>query len=146
VLGQLACLTGAALYAGAAIHGKRLSHISAAVAAAGTMTWAVIVLVPAAIVLERPWMVVPGIGVAVAVLALSILCTGVALLVYFRLVQTLGSLGVASQSYLRAGVGVLLGTSLLGERLGLALAIGLTAAVLGVALINWPGRECGTDT
>jgi drug/metabolite transporter (DMT)-like permease len=37
---------------------------------------------------------------------------------------------------------VLLGTFLLGERLSLALAIGLTAAVLGVALINWPLREC----
>ena len=141
VLGQLACLTGAALYAGAAIYGKRFGHVSAAVAAAGTMTWATIVLVPAALVLEEPWTLVPDVGVIVAVLALSILCTGVALLVYFRLAQTLGSLGVASQSYLRAGVGVLLGAVLFRERLSLPLAIGLAAAFLGVALINWPARR-----
>src|SRR6185437_1140133 len=116
VLGQLACLAGAALYAGAAIHGERLSHVSPAVAAAGTMTWAVIVLVPMAIVLERPWAVLPSAEALAAALALSILCTGVALLIYFRLTQTLGPLGVASQSYLRAGVGVILGVYLLGER------------------------------
>jgi drug/metabolite transporter (DMT)-like permease len=141
VLGQLACLTGAALYAGAAIYGKRFSHLSVAATAAGTMSWATIVLVPAALVVEKPWTLVPDARVIVAVLALSMLCTGLALLIYFRLAQTLGSLDVASQSYLRAGVGVLLGVLFLGERLSPPLAIGLAAAVLGVALINWPTRE-----
>jgi len=141
VLGQLACLTGAVLYAGAAIYGKRFSHLSVAATAAGTMSWATIVLVPAALVVEKPWTLVPDARVIVAVLALSMLCTGLALLIYFRLAQTLGSLDVASQSYLRAGVGVLLGVLFLGERLSPPLAIGLAAAVLGVALINWPTRE-----
>lgn len=138
VVGQLACLTGAALYAGAAIHGKRFGHISAAATAAGTMTWAAVVLVPAALLLEKPWTLSPDAAAVAATLALSIFCTGVALLVYFRLVQTLGSLGVASQSYLRAVVGVLLGLVVLGETLSLSIIIGLAAAVLGVALINWP--------
>jgi len=56
-------------------------------------------------------------------------------------VQTLGSLGVASQGYLRAGVGVLLGAVLLGEVPSPPVAIGLAAAILGVALINWPARS-----
>ncbi len=141
VVGQLACLTGAALYACAAIHGRRLKRISPTVAAAGTMTWAALVLVPAALLLQRPWHLRPDLAVLAATVALSILCTGVALLVYFRLVKTLGSLGVASQSYLRAGVGVLLGYVFLGERLTAPVAIGLAAAVFGVALINWPISE-----
>lgn len=37
VAGQLACLIGAALYACAAIHGKRFGHLSDVVTAAGTM-------------------------------------------------------------------------------------------------------------
>lgn len=139
VLGQLACLTGAALYAGAAIYGRRFSHLSAAATAAGTMSWATIVLVPAALLVEKPWTLHPDAPVLAAVFTLSLLCTGLALLIYFRLAQTLGSLGVASQSYLRAVVGVLLSVVFLGERLSPPLAIGLAAAVLGVALINWPG-------
>ncbi len=141
VAGQMACLAGAALYAGAAIYGRRFAHISAAATAAGTMTWATVVLVPAALVLEKPWTLAPGQGAVAATLVLSIFCTGVALLVYFRLVQTLGSLGVASQSYLRAGIGMLLGVLLLGETLSLPVAIGLAAAIAGVALINWPMRS-----
>ena len=69
------------------------------------------------------------------------LCTGVALLLYFRLVRTIGSMGVASQSYLRAGVGVILGIMLLGETIALPAAIGIAAAIIGVALINWPARK-----
>ena len=54
VAGQIACLLGAALYGCAAIYGKRFGHISAAVTATGTMIWASVVLVPAALVIETP--------------------------------------------------------------------------------------------
>ena len=140
VAGQVACLVGAALYAGAAIYGKRFGHISALATAAGTMIWATAVLVPLALVLDRPWTLTPGATALAATAVLSILCTGVALLVYFRLVRTLGSMGVASQSYLRAGIGVILGIVFLGETFTLPVAAGLCAAIVGVALINWPSR------
>lgn len=140
VAGQVACLVGAALYAGAAIYGKRFGHISALATAAGTMIWATVVLVPLALVLDRPWTLAPGATALAATAVLSILCTGVALLVYFRLVRTLGSMGVASQSYLRAGIGVILGIVFLGETFTLPVAAGLCAAIAGVALINWPSR------
>ena len=140
VAGQLACLLGAALYGCAAIYGKRFGHISATATAAGTMIWACAILVPSAIIVEQPWSLAPGAAAILSALALSFLCTGVALLIYFRLVRTIGSLGVASQAYLRAGVGVLLGMLFLGEHLTFAVAIGLFAAVLGVALINWPKK------
>lgn len=73
-----------------------------------------------------------------AALALAVACTGVALLIYFRLVRTIGSMGVASQSYLRAGIGVVLGVLFLGERISLSVAAGLMAAIAGVVLINGP--------
>ena len=138
VAGQIACLIGAVLYAGGAIYGKRFSNISAVATATGTMIWASIVLVPLALILDRPWTLTLSTKASVATGVLSIVCTGVALLIYFRLVRTLGSMGVASQSYLRAGIGVLLGIVFLGETFTLPVALGLGAAVLGVALINWP--------
>lgn len=141
VAGQVACLVGAALYAGAAIYGKRFNHISAVATATGTMIWASLVLVPFALVLDRPWTLAPSPTALVATAILSILCTGVALLIYFHLVRTLGSMGVASQSYLRAGIGVVLGIALLDETFTLPVAAGLCAAIAGVALINWPARR-----
>lgn len=140
VAGQIACLVGAALYAGAAIYGKRFGHISAVATATGTMIWASVVLVPLALLLDRPWSLTPSLTALAATAILSIICTGVALLVYFRLIRTLGSMGVASQSYLRAGIGVVLGILLLGETFTLPVAAGLCAATAGVALINWPTR------
>ncbi len=141
VAGQLAALTGAVLYAFAAIYGKNFAHLSATATAAGTMLWASVILVPASIVLEQPWSLSPSLPAAGATLALGFFCTGIALLIYFRLVKTIGSMGVASQSYLRAGVGVVLGMIVLGEQITLVIGVGLLAAVLGVAAINFPLRS-----
>jgi drug/metabolite transporter (DMT)-like permease len=138
VAGQLACLAGAILYAGAAIYGKRFGSLGALATAAATMLLASVVLVPVALIVEQPWLLTPSLKSIVATLVLSIFCTGVALLIYFRLIQTLGSMGVASQAYLRAGVGVVLGMALLGERLTVSVSVGLAAAMAGVFLINWP--------
>ncbi|MFH1806463.1 MAG: EamA family transporter [Pseudomonadota bacterium] len=140
VAGQAAVLLGAVLYAGAAIYGRRFSHLPATVTAAGTMIWASICLVPASFVLEHPWRLAPSINAILATLVLSVFCTGIALLLYFRLVRTLGSMGVASQSYLRAGIGVMLGLFFLGETLTPMMAAGICAALLGVAAINLPVR------
>ena len=145
VAGQVACLAGAALYAGSAIFGKQFSHVSAVATAAGTMIWASVVLVPIALFIDRPWTLAPSVNALAAAAVLSILCTGVALLIYFRLVRTLGSMGVASQSYLRAGIGVILGIVFLDETLSLPVAVGLGAAIVGVTLINWPSKIVNTN-
>lgn len=143
VIGQLATLAGALLYAGAAIYGKRFARLPATVTAAGTMIWASVCLVPLCLVLDRPWTLAPSLEAIAAALTLSIFGTAIALQIYFRLVRTLGSMGVASQSYLRAGIGVALGITFLGEQITPTLALGLGAAILGVAAINLPCRTRG---
>lgn len=140
VAGQLAAIAGAILYACAAIYGKRFSHISATATAAGTMICASAVLVPASLMLEQPWTLMPSAKAVAAASALSVLCTGCALLIYFRLLRTLGSMGTASQAYLRAGFGVALGVIFLGEQITPVIGLGLVAAIIGVAAINLPAR------
>ncbi|MBZ0215631.1 MAG: DMT family transporter [Fimbriimonadaceae bacterium] len=71
-----------------------------------------------------------------AIAVLAVFCTGAALLLYFRLVKTLGPMGVASQSYLRSGISVILGVVILGEHFPPTIFAGLVATILGVALIN----------
>ncbi len=141
VIAQIAVVGGAVLYACAAIHGKRFAHLPSTVTAACTMICAAACLLPASLLIDKPWTLNPSGLSILATLILSILCTGIALLLYFRLVNTLGSLGVASQAYLRVGIGVLLGVLVLGETVTPVMAAGLVAAVCGVAMINLFGRS-----
>ncbi|TAG06152.1 MAG: EamA family transporter [Betaproteobacteria bacterium] len=140
-LAQAAVLFGAFLYACAALNGKRLAHLSPLVTATGTMLWAALTLVPLSIVIDQPWTIRPSLNAMLAATTLSLLCTGVALIVYFRLIKTLGPMGVASQSYLRAGISVLLGLVVLGEQLSPTVLMGLVIIIAGVAMINVPQKK-----
>lgn len=140
VAAQLAVLLGAFLYGCAAINGKRFGQLPPTVTAAAVMLCATAVLLPAAVVVDRPWTLRPSALSLAAAIILAVFCTALALLLYFRLVRTLGSMGVASQAYLRAGVSVILGILLLGESFRPAVGLGLVAVILGVAAINLPRR------
>ena len=136
IAGQAAALAGAALYACAALYGRRFAHLPASIIAASAMIWTAACLTPAAFVFEDPLSLSPSATAVVSTLALGVFCTGFAMLLYFRLIKTLGPAGVASQAYLRAGLGVMIGVVLFGEVFTLTIAAGLLAAIVGVALIN----------
>lgn len=140
-LAQGAVLAGAILYAIAVMHGRHFAGLHPVVTAAGTMTAASAVLIPASLALEAPWRLAPSATALVAAGALGVLSTALALTIYFRLIHTLGPLGTASQAYLRAGLSVALGMAILGERPDALTAAGLATAILGVVLINWPARR-----
>ena len=137
-LAQAAVLAGAVLYAFAALYGRRFARLPPVVTAAGTMIVASLVLIPMALVFEDPGRMTPSLMSLAAASALGLFCTGLALLLYFRLIKTLGPVGVASQAYLRAGVAVVLGILFLGESFSVTIALGIGLALSGVLLINWP--------
>ncbi|MEM1297852.1 MAG: EamA family transporter [Pseudomonadota bacterium] len=141
VAAQGAVLAGSMLYAFAALNGGRFAHLPPVITAAGTMLVAAVVLIPASLVLEQPWTLSPSAKSLAAASALGLLCTGLAMFLYFRLLRTLGPLGAASQAYLRAGVAVVLGMVILGETLDAFTALGIATALAGVILINWPGAR-----
>jgi drug/metabolite transporter (DMT)-like permease len=62
------------------------------------------------------------------------------MIIYFRLIKTIGSMGAASQAYLRSGFGVALGVFILGDVVTPLMGLGMAAAILGVVLINWPKK------
>jgi drug/metabolite transporter (DMT)-like permease len=68
--------------------------------------------------------------------ALAAFSTAAALLIYFRLVKTIGSMGVASQSYLRTVVAIGVGVVLLGESLTPSLTAGAAVSIVGMVMIN----------
>jgi len=65
-------------------------------------------------------------------LALAVFSTSLALVIFFRLIETLGSLATTAQAYLRVPVGVAIGLIFLGESLAPTAAIGLILVVTGV--------------
>jgi len=136
VAGQLAILAGALFYALAAIYGRRFHDQPAVVTAAGTMIWATVFLCPLALAVDEPWSFDVSLRSAAAAGALALLSTAGALLIYFRLLRTLGSLGVTSQSYLRSMVAVAVGVYFLGESFTPGLAVGMVIIVLSMILIH----------
>jgi drug/metabolite transporter (DMT)-like permease len=133
---QVAVVLGAVFYAFAALNGKTIANLSPSVTAAGTLFWGAIMLVPLSLIVDKPWTLSPSAASVTAATTLAIFCTCVAFTLYFRLMQTLGAAGVASQSYLRVGVSVMIGVLLMGERISPTMWVGLFAAVLGVVMIN----------
>ena len=73
-----------------------------------------------------------------ALIGLSVFSTALALVIYFRLVHTLGSVGVTSQAYLRVPIGVAIGVVFLGEQLTLVALLGLAGVIIGVAAMTAP--------
>lgn len=140
VLGQLACVTGAMIYALATFWGRRFAGIPPLAVATGTMLCAAVTLWPLALIFESPLTLSPGAGALAAWAVLAFFCTGLALLLYFHLLGSLGPLGVASQAYLRQAVGVGLGIAILGERPGAIVFAGVALAIIGVILVNRPAR------
>jgi drug/metabolite transporter (DMT)-like permease len=99
-----------------------------------------LVLLPVSLVAERPWTIAPSAESVLALLALSVFSTALAFALYFRLVRTLGSVGVTAQSYLRVPVGVAIGIAFLGESLTPSRLAGLACVVAGVAAMLAPKR------
>lgn len=78
----------------------------------------------------------PTLGVWAAVAALGVLCTGVAYLIYFRLVQDMGPISALSVTFLVPVFGILWGVLFLDEQIGWSTVIGAVVVLAGTALTN----------
>jgi drug/metabolite transporter (DMT)-like permease len=136
--GQAAIVLASVSSAAAAIQGRRLSDMSPELAAAGTLTCGAIILVPLCFVVEAPFHSTPSAGSIAALLFNAFVATALRSVIYFRLLRTIGSMGTTSVSYLKPAVGVLIGSTLMGEELTWPVVTGLLAILLGVAAISQP--------
>jgi drug/metabolite transporter (DMT)-like permease len=90
---------------------------------------------------DRPWTLAPSLSSVLALLGLAVFSTAIAFVIYFRLIQTLGSVGTTAQAYLRVPIGVALGVVVLGESLSPTAWVGLACVVMGVAAMTIPARK-----
>jgi drug/metabolite transporter (DMT)-like permease len=137
-LAELACVGGAFSYAIAGVIGVRFAKVTPLVPAAGTTLLAAVVMIPLALALEHPWTIEPSTRSMVAVAASAVFSTGLAMVVYFKLLSTVGSIAMSSQAYLRILVGVGLAIVFLGETPTFSMWVGLCLVVAGVVAMTLP--------
>lgn len=143
LLAQGAIVLATLCYAGAAIFGRVFKGQDPVMPAAGALLCGAAVLLPVSLAVDRPWTLTPSWDSLLALVALSVFSTALAFVLYFRLVQTLGSVPTTAQAYLRVPIGVGIGALLLGEALEPNMLAGCAAVVVGVAAMSIPARRRG---
>ncbi|MRW92161.1 EamA family transporter [Duganella sp. FT80W] len=78
----------------------------------------------------------PTVGIMAAVLALAVLCSGVAYLIYFRLIQDVGPSSALTVTFLSPLFGILWGVLFLGETVGWYTFAGAAIVITGTALVT----------
>ncbi len=140
LISQLAIIAATISYAGAAIFGRSFKGLDPLVPAAGSLLCGTALLIPASIVIDRPWTLEPSTSSLLALFGLSVFSTALAFAIYFRLIHTLGSVGTTAQSYLRVPIGVGIGVLFLGESLGPTAWIGFICVFIGVVAMTMPAK------
>jgi len=141
LVAQLAIVAATISYAAAAIFGKGFKNLDPMMPAAGSMLCGAVILIPVSLVVDRPWTLAPSAHSLLALLGLAVFSTALAFVIYFRLINTLGTVGTTSQAYLRVPIGVGIGVLFLGESLASTAWIGLICVIAGVAAMTLPGRK-----
>jgi drug/metabolite transporter (DMT)-like permease len=134
VTAQAAVLAGALCYAANSIMSRRLIATDFLVASTAVLIVASLVIVPLALLIDRPWGLAPSMGSAAAIVWLGIGPTALATLLYFRLIAAAGPTFMSLVNYLSPMVALLAGVTLLGEQPGTTAVAGLGLILLGIAL------------
>ena len=141
-LAVLAMLVATFCYGLSALIGRSFQGIDPIVSATCQLTAASLMLLPFALAIDRPWTVpMPGATALGAALALAILSTAVAYVLFFHLIARAGATNTILVTLLIPVSGVILAWLLLGEVLAWGEAAGMALIGFGLAVID--GRVLG---
>lgn len=138
LLAQLAIMLATLSFAFGTVNGRNLRHHDPMVLTAGSVLFGGVLLLPFSLVLEQPWTLAPSPASLVALVVMAATGTAVGLLIFYRLVVTIGPIATNSSSYLRIPFGVGLSIVLLGEQVPPSLWSGLVLVVAGIVAMTAP--------
>lgn len=127
-----AALLATACYGIATTYARKTSHVDSFPNAHGSMWAASLIIVPA--LPFAPIATAPSAGVMLAVVALGVVCTGIAFLLYFRLVKDIGGTSTLTVTFLIPVFGILWGHLFLGEAVTPSMIAGSLVVIAGTAL------------
>lgn len=120
--------------------GKGLEPLTLAI---GQQLGASVVLLPLAVIFAPRHL--PSPAAIYSVIGLSLLCTSVAYLMYFRLIRNVGAVKTVSVTFLVPIFGIMWGAIFLDEPLYVNTIVGLFIILLSVMLVNRKGRLKRSD-
>jgi drug/metabolite transporter (DMT)-like permease len=138
VLAELAVVAACVSYALSSVWGRRFRALGVdpVTAAAGTLSASSLLLLPLAATLERPWTLPPpGWAALAAILALALLSTALAYVIFYRVLATAGT-NVMLVTLLIPVSAILFGTLFLGERLHVLDFAGMALIGLGLTFVD----------
>ena len=139
VLAQLAILGAALSYAFAGVFGRRFKEmgVDPVMTATGQVTASSLILLPAMLLIDRPWeLAMPSIATIACLLALAILSTALAYILYFRVLAAAGATNLLIVTFLVPVSAILLGVGFLNEVLETKHLVGMALIGLGLAFID----------
>ncbi|BAI73028.1 ABC transporter [Azospirillum sp. B510] len=139
LLPQLAVLCAALSYSFAGIFGRRFKNmgVSPLVTATGQVTASTLMLVPVALLTDRPWTLpMPGAATWGAVIGIALLSTALAYVIFFRVLASAGATNLMLVTFLIPVSAILLGSLFLGERLAVRHGVGMALIAGGLAAID----------
>ena len=139
VAAQLACLGAALSYAFAGVFGRRFAGmgVSPIDTAAGQTAASSVLLIPAMLVIDRPWTLpVPSSATIGALIGIAVLSTALAYILYFRILARAGATNLLTVTFLIPISAILLGFTFLGEMPALRHLAGLACIGCGLAAID----------
>lgn len=126
-------------YGFAATYGKRFKGVPSPVTAAGQLTASSLIALALSLLADRPWeLTAPPLDALLAILALALLSTAFAYILYFRIMAMAGATNASLVTLLVPPSAIVLGVLFLGERLSLAELAGM--ALIGFGLVILDGR------
>lgn len=129
-----AALLAAGCYAVAALYSKAARSVDAFSNAHGSMWAGALCLAP--VTPFFPMHAVPGVWVVISMLLLGVLCSGIAYVIYFGLMDQVGAAQTLSVTFLIPVFGILWGNLFLHEPIGVNTVIGGLVVLAGTALIT----------
>jgi len=133
-LAVAAALAAALCYGIASLYAKSARSVDPFANAHGTMWAAALFVLPALPFFPAP--ATPTPGVWAAVLALGVVCSGIAYLIYFKLIEDVGPTSALTVTFLNPVFGILWGALFLGETVGWHTLAGSGIVLVGTALVT----------
>jgi drug/metabolite transporter (DMT)-like permease len=100
------------------------------------LIWAIIILLPLVIFLEKPWNLNPSIESTISVIYLGVVSTGIAWLLRFKILTKNGLIFQSQVSYLIPIFGMILGYVFLKELITSKIIVSLLAVLIGLYFVK----------
>jgi drug/metabolite transporter (DMT)-like permease len=139
LLAQVACLGAAVSYAFAGVYGRRFRRMGLAPmqTATGQVVASSVLLVPAGLIVDRPWtLAMPDLPTWGALVGLAALSTALGYVIYFRILASAGATNLLLVTFLIPVSAIMLGATMLGERLAARDFYGMVLIGLGLLAID----------